>query len=175
MADDQADTGRRDGTDLLDHWRIFGPDHAPYRILLTGRMIDRLTAQHVREEGNLSIAEWRVLAHLAMMGEQSASAVSAAALVDRSEVSRAVASLATAGLIERRPHPRNRRSRLLVLTEAGQARFRAVQAERLRFFRAITADLSTAERGMLDDLLLRVARRAEGMTGQHPLLPPTNS
>ena len=30
----------------------FGPSHIPYRILLLGKMIDRVTAQHVRDTGN---------------------------------------------------------------------------------------------------------------------------
>lgn len=167
LADDE-----RDGATLLDQWRLFGADHGPYRILLTGRLIDRLTAQHVREVGDLTLAEWRVLAHLAAMGEQSASAVSAAALVDRSEVSRAVASLTAAGLIDRRRNPRNRKSHLLFLTPAGHAGFTTIQHERLRFFRAITAGLSPAERALLDELLLRVAQRAQAMGGNRPLLPP---
>lgn len=160
-----------EGSTIVDHWRLFGPEHGPYRILLTGRLIDRLTAQHVREVGDFALAEWRVLAHLAVMGAKSASAVSAAALVDRSEVSRAVAALSAAGLIDRRPNPRNRKSRLLVLTPAGQAKFEMMQRERVRFFRAVTADLSPAERALLDEMLLRVAQRAEAMGGRRPVLP----
>jgi DNA-binding MarR family transcriptional regulator len=170
-AEDTAEEVGQNGTTLLDHWGLFGAEHGPYRILLTGRLIDRLTTQHVREVGQLALAEWRVLAHLAAMGEKSASRISAAALVDRSEVSRAVAALERQGLIQRRPNPRNRKSHLLFLTAAGDEMFQKVQKERLRFFRTITVDLSLDERVMLDDLLLRVAQRAEALLDKNPVLP----
>ncbi|MEH3108212.1 MAG: MarR family winged helix-turn-helix transcriptional regulator [Sphingomonas fennica] len=158
------------GLSVADHWGLFGPDHLPYRILLLGRMLDRLTAQHVRSVGDMAVAEWRVLAHLAQMGERSASAVSAAALVERSEVSRAVARLTADGLVHARPNPANARSRLLSLTEAGRARFAATRAARLGFFATVMQGFTPDEAAALDGALLRIAQQVERM-GQ---LPPSD-
>lgn len=78
---------------LEEAWRIFDARHLPYRVLMLGKMFDRLSVQQVRDRAGMSLAEWRVLAHIAVMGPKSASEVSGAALVDRAEVSRAVRSL----------------------------------------------------------------------------------
>src|SRR4051812_46114389 len=75
----------------------FGPSHIPYRILLLGKMIDRVTAQHVRDTAQLSLAEWRVLTHVEMIGKCSAAEVASVAYSDRAEVSRAVGSLEKRG------------------------------------------------------------------------------
>ena len=68
----------------------FGPSHIPYRVLLLGKMIDRVTAQHVRDTAQLTLAEWRVLTHVEMIGKCSAAEVASVAYSDRAEVSRAV-------------------------------------------------------------------------------------
>jgi DNA-binding MarR family transcriptional regulator len=114
----------------------------------------------VRALAGLSLPEWRVIAHLAVMGEQSASALSSAALIDRAEVSRAVALLTRKGMIGKRPNVRNRRSQLLHLTPEGQAVFDRVHDRRRRFFQMITSDLDEKELAVFDALLLRMACRA---------------
>jgi DNA-binding MarR family transcriptional regulator len=148
---------------LEDAWSLFDARHLPYRILMLGKMVDRLSMQHVRDLCGLSLAKWRVLVHMALMGHQSASAISAAALVDRAEVSRAVRTLELAGYLTKIDNPRNRKSSLLVLTDAGQAVYDRVHKERRAFFDGLVTDLSRDELDMLDGLLLRVARRADGM------------
>ena len=52
---------------------LFDERHLPYRVLMLGKMFDRLTAQQVREHAGLSLAQWRVLVHIAVMGSKSAS------------------------------------------------------------------------------------------------------
>jgi DNA-binding MarR family transcriptional regulator len=148
---------------LEDAWRLFDARHLPYRILMLGKMVDRLSVQHVRDLCGLSLAEWRVLVHMALMGQQSASAISAAALVDRAEVSRAVRTLEISGYLVKTDNPRNRKSSLLVLTDAGRAVYDRVHKERRAFFDGLVGDLDREELDILDGLLLRVARRADGM------------
>ena len=148
---------------LEDAWSLFDARHLPYRILMLGKMLDRLSVQHVRDLCGLSLAEWRVLVHIALMGQQSASAISAAALVDRAEVSRAVRALEQAGYLTKADNPRNRKSSLLLLTDAGRAVYDRVHKERRAFFDGLVSDLHRDELDLLDGLLLRVARRADGM------------
>lgn len=150
---------------LEDAWRIFDARHLPYRLLMLGKMLDRLSVQNVREQAGMSLAEWRVLAHLAVMGSRSASEVSAAALVDRAEVSRAVRELEVAGHVSRTDNPRNRKSSLLVLTPSGKGVFDRVNKQRRSFFETLTADLSKDDLEQLDGLLFLIARRADTMAG----------
>ncbi|MCW2337622.1 DNA-binding MarR family transcriptional regulator [Sphingobium sp. B2D3A] len=148
---------------LEEAWRIFDSRHLPYRLLMLGKMLDRLSVQHIRDNAGVSLAEWRVLAHLAVMGTKSASEVSAAALVDRAEVSRAVRVLEEEGFLRREENPRNRKSSLLVLTEKGQDSYKRVHMDRRKFFSMLTADFSESELSDLDGMLLRMAKRADQM------------
>jgi DNA-binding MarR family transcriptional regulator len=151
---------------LEDAWRIFDARHLPYRALMLGKMLDRLTAQQVREHAGLSLAEWRVLVHIAVMGPKSASEVSAAALVDRAEVSRAVRALEANGYLNRANNPRNRKSSLLTLTPEGVAVYDSLHVQRRAFFEALTAGFTPDALAMLDGLLLRMARNADRIAQQ---------
>lgn len=146
---------------LEEAWRIFDARHLPYRVLMLGKMLDRLSVQQVRDLSGLSLAEWRVLAHLAVMGSKSASEVSAAALVDRAEVSRAVSALEADGYLARVDNPRNRKSSLLVLTAAGQGVYESMHMERRSFFNALTEGIDPDSLAQLDALLLQMARNAD--------------
>lgn len=165
MQDEEAAVGP-----LEEAWRIFDARHVPYRLLMLGKMLDRLSVQQVRDQAGMSLAEWRVLAHLAVMGSRSASEVSTAALVDRAEVSRAVRVLEEGGYVSRVDNPRNRKSSLLDLTPQGRAVYDRVHTQRRAFFETLTADIAKDELVLLDGLLLRMARRADrlaldGMAG----------
>lgn len=152
-------------TDELDRratekpWLLFGPAQLPYRILLLAKMIDRVTAQHVRETANLSLAEWRVLTHVELIGRCRATEVAGAAFADRAEVSRAIGSLEARGLVQREPNPANRKSSLISLTEAGKSIHAAVRGERGKFFECWLTDLGKEERIKLDADLGKIMRR----------------
>ena len=140
-------------------WKLFGQSHLPYRILLLAKMIDRVTSQHVREKAAMSLAEWRVISHVELMGRCSASEIADAAFVDRAEVSRAVGVLEGRGLIQREPHPRNRKSSLISLTEEGKRIYDSVREERSGMYEDWLGDLSADERRQLDIELRKVMRR----------------
>jgi len=137
----------------------FGPSHIPYRILLLGKMIDRVTAQHVRDTAQLTLAEWRVLTHVEMIGKCSAAEVASVAYSDRAEVSRAVGSLEQRGLVQREANPRNRKSSLVSLTAEGRAVHAAIRGERGKFYEQWLTDLGDAERAALNDGLDKITRR----------------
>jgi DNA-binding MarR family transcriptional regulator len=137
----------------------FGPSHIPYRILLLGKMIDRVTAQHVRDTAQLTLAEWRVLTHVEMIGKCSAAEVASVAYSDRAEVSRAIGSLEQRGLVQREANPRNRKSSLVSLTPEGKAVHAAIRGERGKFYEQWLTDLSEAERAALNDGLDKITRR----------------
>ena len=146
---------------LPETWQLFDQVHLPHRILLLAKLIDRATAQQLRSEEDLTLAEWRVLAHLALLEEASSSRIATAAAADRAEVSRAVTSLEGAGLIVRRPDSRNRKRLLLRLTDDGLALHRRIRRKRVAYFEHLLQDLDEAERAALDAALLKIARRVE--------------
>jgi DNA-binding MarR family transcriptional regulator len=155
-----TDEGRELEGIELEAWTIFPASHVPYRLLLLAKMLDRLIAVQLREIAGLTLAEWRVMAHLAVMGKKTASAIASAAFVDRAEVSRAVAALEDRDLLGRHANPRNRKSPLLILTDRGIELHRRVQEQRQQFFAEMTADLGPEELGLMDKWLLKMALRA---------------
>ena len=151
-----------DDDNLPETWQLFDQAHLPYRILLLAKLLDRATARQLREDKEFTLAEWRVLAHLALLGEASAARIAAAAVADRAEVSRAVAALEAAGLITRRPDSGNRKRLLMHLTDKGRETHRRVRAKRVAYFEFLLKDLDAEERAGLDATLLKIARRVEG-------------
>jgi DNA-binding MarR family transcriptional regulator len=82
--------------------------------------------------------------------------------LDPSQVVSLVDELAASGLVERRPSESDRRAKLIVATEAGQA----LRAEALPVVEATVAaqlaDLTATEQLLLRDLLSRLALRSPG-------------
>ncbi len=111
----------------------------PYRLAVAAGRVSRAFADRYRREFGISIAEWRVLAHLAQAGAVSVREIHARADMDKPKVSRAASRLATAGLVTKREHRDDGRLVALELTDAGRQLFarivpvaEAYQAELIR-------------------------------------------
>src|SRR5215467_8668313 len=73
----------------------------PYRLSVLANLASRALARLYGERFGLSVAEWRVIAHLARAAPASANEVAARAAMDKVQVSRAVARLTAKELVER--------------------------------------------------------------------------
>lgn len=142
---------------IMETWGAFGADYVPYRILMLSKLLDRHATQQVRGIADISLAEWRVLAHLNASGKQSASEISSAALVDRAEVSRAVKRLEQNKYLKREPNPANKISFLLKLTSKGKTVCDRIYAARRGFFSEITKALSSSDLKKLDHMIYDIA------------------
>ncbi|WP_235022513.1 MarR family winged helix-turn-helix transcriptional regulator [Amycolatopsis alkalitolerans] len=78
--------------------------------------------------------------------------------IDPSAVVALVDDLQTAGLVRRDPHPDDRRTRLVVLTDEGLKTFGEAAALASKIDDETLAPLDAAERATLADLLRRIAR-----------------
>ena len=140
------------------NWISLGDAHLPYRLLLLGKVMDRATANQIRAAGDISLAEWRVLAHAHMLGPCRASEIASAAFVDRSEVSRAIFSLEERGILMRVPDPKSRRGNLVSLTADGQALHAELRESRRRCFEQWMSNLDADERQTIEHGLLKILR-----------------
>lgn len=141
---------------LMASWDAFGEMYLPYRLLLLSKLIDKKASEYVARV-NLSLAEWRVIAHIRRFGQLTISQISRSAFVDRAEVCRAAASLEKGGLLRREANPGNRRSQLLVLTEQGEATFRMISEGRMAFFQELCGELTLSERKAMESGLRKLA------------------
>jgi DNA-binding MarR family transcriptional regulator len=137
----------------------------PYQLSVTSNAVSSLIAERYRKRFALKIPEWRVMAVLGDAGTMTQRALTAATVMDKVAVNRAVKMLEERGLVARVPNPEDGRSHLLALTAEG----RAIHAEVMPLARATERELlggfEGAEEARLRDLLARLRARAMQLTG----------
>jgi DNA-binding MarR family transcriptional regulator len=147
-------------TEILSGWNVDRLGYPTFRITLIAKIMDRVTIRHLSESGDLTYAEWRVLARLAMMPDGgTVRRVAELAWVDRAEVSRAVNALESRNLVVRKRNERDRRAPMLLLTKKGVDQYEAALKQRIAFHESLLCDLSEAERETLDSLLFQIGAR----------------
>jgi DNA-binding MarR family transcriptional regulator len=137
----------------------------PYQLSVTSNAVSGLIAERYRKRFALKIPEWRVMAVLGDAGTMTQRALTAATVMDKVAVNRAVKVLEERGLVARVPNPDDGRSHLLALTGEG----RAIHAEVMPLARATERELldgfEGAEEAHLRDLLARLRARAMRLAG----------
>jgi DNA-binding MarR family transcriptional regulator len=141
----------------------------PYQLSVTSNAVSGLIAERYRKRFALKIPEWRVMAVLGDSGDgagpMTQRALTAATVMDKVAVNRAVKVLEDRGLIARVPNPDDGRSHLLALTVEGMA----IHAEVMPLARATEAallnGLAPSEEAALRDLLGRLRTRAMQLAG----------
>jgi DNA-binding MarR family transcriptional regulator len=113
--------------------------------LVLGQLVRRLRAEY-----SFPVAQASVLSRLDREGAQTASALAAAERVRPQSMAETLAELETAGLIERRPDPVDRRRSQIELTEEGRDRVLEGRGRREDWLAAaIAAELSPDEQQAL--------------------------
>jgi len=113
--------------------------------LVLGQLVRRLRAEY-----SFPVAQASVLSRLDREGAQTASVLAAAERVRPQSMAQTLAELETAGLIDRRPDPGDRRSLQVELTEQGRERVLEGRGKREDWLAsAISAELSPEEQRTL--------------------------
>jgi DNA-binding MarR family transcriptional regulator len=113
------------------------------------------TQLSARSGEGMDWAAYSLLGHLVHEGPRRASVLAETACVDPSTVSRQVADLVRAGLVERRPDPEDGRATLLAATPEGTAVHDARVARRQRVFARIVDGWAPEDVAVLTALLAR--------------------
>jgi len=95
-------------------------DFLPYQLAAAAERMSRDFAERYRRAFDISVPEWRVLAHLSQSGEVSVRDIEARVAMDKSKVSRAASRLEAAGYVEKRTNATDRRLVSLSLTGKGR-------------------------------------------------------
>jgi DNA-binding MarR family transcriptional regulator len=141
----------------------------PYQLSTASNAVSSLIAERYRKRFALKIAEWRIMAVLgdtaAPGGAMTQRALTAATVMDKVAVNRAVKVLEARDLVARVPHPGDGRSHLLQLTREG----RAIHAEVMPLALATEADLLEGfgedDQRRLRRLLAQLRARAAELAG----------
>ena len=147
--------------DLVAAWRAQRPDldvepmQVLSRISRLARHLDIARRGAFADHG-LETWEFDVLSALRRQGppfQLTPGALLRATLVTSGTMTNRIDRLAAAGLVRREPDPRDKRGRLVTLTDQGVARADAALADLLRRERVLLAGLDGAERQQLADLM----------------------
>jgi len=128
----------------------------PYRLSYSANLVSAAIAQQYSVIFNLTIPEWRVLAHVAEQSGIMQQEIGLRTRMDKVTVSRATIALAARGFISRNKNPADRRARLLGLTAAGRRLYAAIAPKALELERAVFGQFSAAEIAAFRSFLLRV-------------------
>lgn len=132
----------------------------PYQLSVASNAVSALIAERYRKRFAIKIPEWRVMAVLGDAGTMTQRALTAATVMDKVAVNRAVKVLEERGLIARVPNPEDGRSHLLALTGEGNA----IHAEVMPLARGIERELldgmTRDDEQMLRRLLAGLRQRA---------------
>jgi len=135
----------------------------PYQLSVASNAVSSLIAERYRTRFALKIPEWRIMAVLGDAGCMTQRGLTAATVMDKVAVNRAVKVLEERGLIVCVPNPEDGRSHLLELTGEG----RSIHGEVMPLARAteceLLAGLAPGEEAMLRRLLAGLRERALGL------------
>lgn len=139
-----------------DRWVV--SDQIAYQMMRLIRLVERAKAGKVGKnpENGVERAAYHLLARLVIGGPSRSNALAEAVHSDPSTVSRQVAGLVRAGLVERRSDPDDGRATLLGPTEEGLRVFADMRDHRNRDISAMTAGWDEDDRTTLVRLLDRL-------------------
>jgi DNA-binding MarR family transcriptional regulator len=141
--------------------------HTGYLLSRMGFWAQRQFAVRMAEIG-ISPRMWGALNVLGAEGPVSQQGLGKSIGMDPSTMVSTLDELESQGLVERRPHPSDRRAHALYITDQGrttlaQGRRLAAQAQD-----QLLAPLNEEERAVLHDMLLRLAEAADAVTPSPP-------
>ncbi len=91
----------------------------PYSLTNIAMQMSAQFSEHYKQQFDLTVPQWRVIANLARYGQCSAKELCDLAQMDKSTVSRAVKSLLMRDLLTARANPIDKRASLLALSAQG--------------------------------------------------------
>lgn len=110
-----------------------------------------------KERYGMLRTEWRVLFHLGLYGQMTASEIGQRANMHKTKISRAVQKLAERRFVTRSRDDADRRVEHLALTVQGQAAYADLHGIAQRYDAGLTVGLTRSEREALQQMLLKLA------------------
>lgn len=136
----------------------------PYRLAVIAERVSRRLSVEYDTRFGLSVAEWRVMAHLTRGGSLSVRDIVDAVNLDKPRVSRAVTRLEAMGFVEKVPGAHDGRLVEISLTEAGQTAL----AEIIPAAQSVETRLTQAVGARDLEVFLKVLERLHGVLDADP-------
>ena len=134
----------------------------PYRLSLLTNTVSQGIAQSYRQEHDISVIEWRILAVLGRFPGLTASEVVERTAMDKVAISRAVKSLMEKDLLQRKTDKADRRRmRLYITPVAGQQVLNQVIPRAQQYEQRLLETLDASEVKTLNKILNKLQERAK--------------
>jgi DNA-binding MarR family transcriptional regulator len=135
----------------------------PYRLAVAADLVARMIAREHLSKTGLGMSEWRLLAAVGRFGVLSPTAAGEHTAMDKVKVSRAAASLVSAGLLRQAQDPSDGRGRLLRLTRKGTALYANVAPTATAIEDALMAGLGKTEWRALSRALRKLSDHTQAL------------
>ncbi len=132
-----------------------------HRLLVLSNTLGKGALRLYAQRFGVPLAEWRLLAALAVEAPASVNALAAALNTDKGWISRTTASLVDKGLATTRADPDDARSFQILLTATGRALHKRILPAALERQQKLLKAFSDKELATLDDFLVRLQRQAQ--------------
>ena len=125
----------------------------PYRMVHLSSNISLALSKIYKQEFDISIAQWRVLAQLAERQKLYSKDIGEITSMDKSKVSRAVKALESKGHLLRKTDKQDNRAAYLSLTAKGLTLYQKIVPKALQWERQLISVLDTSEQTALMKIL----------------------
>jgi DNA-binding MarR family transcriptional regulator len=125
----------------------------PYRMVHLAANISLALSKIYKQEFDITIPEWRVLAQLAQQNKLYAKDIGDLTSMDKSKVSRAVKTLETKHYLIRQTDKKDNRAAYLSLTSQGKALYQKIAPKALQWERQLIGVLDASEHRELMNVL----------------------
>ena len=133
------------------------PHFLPYLLNQAAEAAGAGFQRKYRDRYGMLRTEWRVLFHLGVYGDLSATEICRRAGLHKTKVSRAVTALEKKRFLNRRTDTADRRSEVLSLTRVGQMVFRDLEKIAEAYEEKLISGMPPDERAALKSALVRLA------------------
>lgn len=131
----------------------------PYRLVLVARKVSESLSEVYDDEFGITVAEWRVLAHLGEHKTLNAKAIGDMAAMDKSMVSRAIMLLENKEILSKEKNQADSRALVLRLTRKGRYLYQKLTPMALQWESKLLQALTLEETRMLFTCLSKLESR----------------
>ena len=136
----------------------------PYQLSVLSNKVSAGIAKYYRQQYNISVSQWRVLALLSDKGNQTAKELTIKSQMDKVRVSRTMKSLEERNFISQQACQKDKRARRYKLTKEGGALINQVKPKAIAFEKRLLETLSANQIDELQNCLQALNSQVDKIT-----------
>ncbi len=140
----------------------------PYQLSALSNKISQGIAKYYREQHDITVSEWRVLAILSDVNHQTAKELTEHSQMDKVKISRTMKLLESKGLITERTCKDDARARRYNLTINGRQLINEVKPKAIDFEKRLISTLTEGEISILQKCISTLNQQADKLKQEKP-------